>query len=165
MSWLHIVLAAWVAVGLLAGLAFIVLAVRVPGLRISDVDPNPIAWLLHLSVWILAGLPFVVLVLVMVLIVWPLRAAMSTLGLRKTPVVSYPVRILDQGLEVYDEEGALERFVEWPDVERVEDVFHPPLVYPRLVLRDGDLVALYDVDRGQLAPALEQHAIPFERRC
>ncbi len=164
MSWLHIVLITWVAVGLLGAPAFVLLAARRAGLRRRDLELNPIAWIPYLAVWVLVGLPLFVILLAVGFIGVPVYAVMTALGFWRVTRVGLRARFLDRGLLIYNQAGTVERVVEWSHVERAEEVFTPPLRSPHLVLQDGERVPLYMITAEELAPVLEEHGIPFDRR-
>ena len=164
MSWLSILLVTWFVVGLLAvvvacGIASI--AMRQHGYQF---ERNPIAWIPLISVCLLTALPLLVVGLVVLFVVVPVFALVSAFGVREYEKVGHQVRLLDQGLEITNEKGTIERLVEWESVERAEEVFRPPIMgCPRLVLKDGEHVWLDFVDVEQLALVLEQRGIAFDR--
>ena len=168
MSWLQIVLVTWAGVGVLA--APVVLCVVLKLSRESpesnfQPDSNPITWIpLAAMAIIVTALPVIVILLFMALVVGPVLGILSGLGWLKASKVGLRARLLDHGLEVLSEDGSVERFVAWPDVERVEEVFTPPVRAPHLILRDGGSVPLHMVTAEELTPMLERHDIPFERR-
>ncbi len=162
MSWLEIALFAWLLSGLLALVAGWWIASRATG-GDFELERNPIAWIPFLLACALAG-PLLLLVLLVVTVVGtPLYAVLAAFGFWRVKKTAPQARFLDHGMELFNETGTLERFIEWSDIERVEEAFTPPLVSPQLILRDGERIPLYLVDSGELASVLERHGIPFDR--
>ncbi len=165
MSWLQIVLITWVGVGLLVSLGFLLLAARANRPSGFELERNPIAWIPYLSICILFGPPVVAILLAVLLVGVPLSAVMSRFEEPQVEEIGDQVRFLDQGLEIYNRQGVVERRIEWVDVERAEVIFSPPVMdCPRLMLRGGEGVWLFMVRPRELAPVLKQHGIPFDRR-
>ncbi len=164
MSWLNILLVTWVAVGLSAGLVVFLPLSRASRKLGYELEHNPIAWVPFAAACVLAGPALLVMMLAVSLIGVPVFGVMSLFGIRRVVKAGHQARLLDQGLEIYNEEDTVGRFVEWLDVECAEMVFTPPLLCPHLILRDGERVWLHMVESDELAPVLEQHGIPFDRR-
>ncbi len=170
MSWLHIALVTWLGVGLLGALVFILLLVKGAGLRRRDFVLNPIVWIPFLALWILGGLPLLIILFAVVFIGGPVDAVMTRLGYGpgsragRRPAPRPFTRFFDRGLMIYNPAGTVERVVEWSNVERVEEVFTPPVLCPHLVLRDGERVPLYMLAAEELVLVLDEHGIPFDRR-
>ena len=93
----------------------------------------------------------------------PVYAVLAALGFWRVRQIAPHVRYLDQGLELFNDSGTLERFVEWSQIERAEEISTPPLLSPQLILRDGERIPLYLVESDELAPVLERHGVPFDR--
>ncbi len=162
------VLVAWVLLALLAAAVIILFLIRARRQVDFELERHPIAWIPLVAVCVLAVPPLLLILLVLSVVLYgvvvPICGVLSLLGFWRVHRTGPRARYLDRGLELYNQAGTLERLIEWPDIERVEEVYSPPVFHlPHLVLRDGERVPLYLVTSDELAPALERHGIPIER--
>ena len=149
---LNLALEVWKSVWLLISAPFT--AIFMGRLFGVPVTRNPLRWLALLIIGLLL-IPFIFLVYPAILI---LMYVSYCFAFRK----GQDARITVEGLTVFSRSRGDISFHPWSEVAKMRRCFAPPITYPQLVLRTGEVIDLESVRTEVLVAALQQRNIPVD---
>jgi hypothetical protein len=142
----------WKSVWLTISVPFsAVLTGRVLGVPVTR---NPLHWLSLLVVGLLL-IPFIIVIYPAILI---LMYVSYWAAFRK----GQDARFTDEGVTVFSRSRGDISFHHWSDVVEMRCCWAPPITYPQLVLRTGQVIHLESVRTEELVAALTHRGIPVD---
>jgi hypothetical protein len=116
---------------------------------------NPLRWV-SMWGWAILACAFVLLIYPVLLVAY---AASTMLYARQLG----SSRLTDAGIEVVAKRGATPKHYDWSSISEVRTTFIPPFTHLELALANGEFVVLWQVDTEELASALAQRGIRFDK--
>lgn len=67
-----------------------------------------------------------------------------------------------EGLEIFSKRKGKISFYKWDEIEEIKTIFHPPIIYPQIVLKNGDTIDLETSNYQILQRDIEQFEIDLK---